>query len=153
MPQRLRMAIIQQDRALIAARSRVSIRVAAASPLPIMHPLLRIGLMGHVVRCIRIPMRWRVLRLSFGILVRKDLLGAALSCFDRACRDSGALARVVMPRLRHQSVISLVVSVLSLLRHGVALFPRHWRCCGHFQASGSRLHISSPRVLIATFTV
>jgi hypothetical protein len=80
-------------------------------------------------------MGWRVLRLSFGILVGKDLLGAALSCFDRACRDGGALARVVMPRLRHQSVISLVVSVLSLLRHGVALFPRHWRFCGHFQAS------------------
>lgn len=98
-------------------------------------------------------MGWRILRLSFGILVRKDLLGAALSCFDRACRDSGAFARVIMPRLRHQSVISLVVSVLSLLCHSDALFPRHWRYCEHFQASGSRRHISSPRVLIATFTV
>lgn len=127
---------MMRDGALVAACPCISIRVTAASPLSILHALLRIGLMGHVVGRIRIPLRGRILRLTISILVRNDLLGAALSRFDRTSRDGGALARIVVPRLRHKPVISFVVSMLSLLRHSVARFPRHWRFYGFIQANG-----------------
>lgn len=102
---------------LVSARACIGVGVAAAAGRAVMRPCLGVGLMGHNLSGIGMPLDRAWFRPLRWALVLSRRSGATFPPFIRAGRVGRCLARIVVASGRHQPVIMYVVLVLSLLCH------------------------------------